>query len=383
MSKIHLIGAGLMAAALVAGCAKEEKLIVKVGGDKLSETQLQNDVDTVMKMQGDRVPKEEVAKIRRQVSRSIARQFMFEKPLVAKAKTLGLAVTDEDIKKYGDNFLKRLEGRPDAPKSFDEILEKHPFGKERALDEIKAGILIDKLIKTEVYDKNTKNYSEEAKKEIEEIKFENAKKTVSSADALKRLASYKAEIDKAADKKVKFAELAKAHSDCPSKKDGGDLREFARGMMVPEFEKVAFAQKIGEISAPVKTQFGYHLIMTTGKTPAVEAKDDKPATPEKVRASHILVRVVEPTPIPTEEEVIEKLKQRDGRPLIQKYLMDTIKEAGLWTDEEYKDIIPPELSEPEEGENKTEAAPAAAPVAEEKNAEKPAEKSAVETETKK
>jgi peptidyl-prolyl cis-trans isomerase C len=59
---------------------------------------------------------------------------------------------------------------------------------------------------------------------------------------------------------VSFEDLARDFSECPSGKDGGDLGEFGRGMMVPAFEKVAFALLPGEVSGPVRTQFGFHLI---------------------------------------------------------------------------------------------------------------------------
>ena len=57
-----------------------------------------------------------------------------------------------------------------------------------------------------------------------------------------------------------FAEEAKKNSDCPSGQEGGSLGWFGRGMMVPEFDKVAFEMKKGAVSGVVSTQFGYHII---------------------------------------------------------------------------------------------------------------------------
>ena len=64
---------------------------------------------------------------------------------------------------------------------------------------------------------------------------------------------------------VSFEDAAKEHSTCPSKDASGDLGTFGRGQMVPEFENAVFNMNNGEVSGPVKTQFGYHLIKLENK----------------------------------------------------------------------------------------------------------------------
>lgn len=62
-----------------------------------------------------------------------------------------------------------------------------------------------------------------------------------------------------------FADLARAHSNCPSKAQGGDLGQFGPGMMVKEFDAVVFSADINTVQGPVKTQFGYHLLEVTSR----------------------------------------------------------------------------------------------------------------------
>ncbi len=73
-----------------------------------------------------------------------------------------------------------------------------------------------------------------------------------------------------------FVSLAKDHSNCPSSRDGGDLNFFPRaGSMVEPFAKAAFALKVGQVSDIVQTQFGYHLILSTGRKPGTPTEFDK------------------------------------------------------------------------------------------------------------
>lgn len=73
-----------------------------------------------------------------------------------------------------------------------------------------------------------------------------------------------------------FEDAAMEFSSCPSKEQGGDLGEFGRGMMVPEFETAAFALDKDEMTQlPVKSQFGYHIIKTTDKKGVESASFDE------------------------------------------------------------------------------------------------------------
>lgn len=72
----------------------------------------------------------------------------------------------------------------------------------------------------------------------------------------------KQQIEQGAD----FAEVAAAHSSCPSGRNGGDLGSFSPGQMVPEFDTVVFNDEVGVVHGPVKTQFGFHLLEIQSRT---------------------------------------------------------------------------------------------------------------------
>lgn len=128
--------------------------------------------------------------------------------------------------------------------------------KRRALREL----YFEKTIKAAVTDADArKSYDEQVKKipPVEEVSARHI--LVETEDRAKDL---KAQIEKGAD----FAELAKKNSKDPgSKDDGGNLGYFGHGQMVPQFEGVVFKLKKGEVSDPVKTQFGWHLVKLEDK----------------------------------------------------------------------------------------------------------------------
>jgi peptidyl-prolyl cis-trans isomerase D len=118
------------------------------------------------------------------------------------------------------------------------------------------------------YDQNQKQYAGTEERRASHILIA-VKKDASAADK----AAAKAKADKLSAQLIAnpadFAKLAKANSDDPgSAEHGGDLGYFGPGMMVKEFEDAAFKMKQGEISQPVQSDFGYHIIQLTGIKPA-------------------------------------------------------------------------------------------------------------------
>lgn len=124
----------------------------------------------------------------------------------------------------------------------------------------------NKKILEDAYAENFAKYNKP-----EEVKARHILIPGEDAKALDKIKAIRAKVNT-----KNFAEIANKETQDPSGKDkGGDLGWFSAGRMVPEFEKVAFSLKKGEISAPVKTQFGYHIILVedkkAGETKALEA----------------------------------------------------------------------------------------------------------------
>lgn len=345
---VKTLGAAILAGVMVAGCGKQgeeaDAMAVSVNGEALMQSKIDADVDMIVKAQGNRIPAEQLEYAKQSIANQIVQGFIVEKVLVAKAKAEGFAVTDADRKARGEELLKATARMPDAPKSVEDYFKKFPLGEERARAEFDNGILIDKMIKAEQAKAPAKDYAAEAKKVIGNIVSNNAAAKAGEADCLKKIKGLKAQLDKvpAAELAKKFAELAKANSACPSSQKGGDLGEFTHGQMVKEFDEVAFKLPVNKVSDPVKTQFGYHLVMVTKKVPAVEAKGDKPAEPEKVQASHILLKTGSVREVPKQEDVIQRLKQQNERSFVQEFVQKQIKAAKLEASEDYKRFLPVE-----------------------------------------
>ena len=374
---IKVIGAAALAAACIAGCCEKDEALVTVNGQSLTRSALDKDVAALMESRKAHIQADQKEQTKKMFEEQLAQKFLMETLLLGEAKKQGLdKVTPEDIQKKKDEIVKESAGQPGAPKNFEEFAEKYPLGKDKAEQALKDIIVIQRLLKKEVEDKIQLDPAEVAKT-ISNITSNAAAAAKTAADAEKKIKELKAQLDKVSPKELpaKFAEMAKKESGCPSKEKGGDLGEFAKGQMVPEFEKVAFSLEPGKVSDPVKTQFGWHLIMVTKKIPEVKAEGDKPATPEKVQASHILLSARAAQPVPSKEDVEKRMKGMKSQQAMGAYF-DKLRKAAKIEAPGFPSLLPdekPAEAKPTAKNPRAAAKPISSKPVEVKPAAKPAE----------
>ncbi len=368
------IGAAALAAVCACGCCRDEALLT-VNGHSLTKCELDRDVEALLAARGAQIPPEQKEQARTMFEDQLAQKFLMETLLLEEAKKQGLdGITDEDIRQKKDEIVKEGAGRPGAPKSFEEFAAQYPLGKEKAEQALRDIIVIQRLLKKEVEDKIVLDPAEVAKT-ISNVTSNAANAAKMAADAEKKIKELKASLDKvaAAELPAKFAELAKRESSCPSKEKGGDLGEFAKGQMVPEFEKVAFSIEPGKVSDPVKTQFGWHLILVSKKIPEAKAEGDKPASPEKVQASHILLNARDAGPVPTKAEIEKRMKAMKGQQAMGAYF-ERLRSAATIDAPGFPALMPEKKPEPKPVASKVIEVKPAGKKAEGKPEAKPAEK---------
>ena len=303
------------------------EVVATVNGTKYLRKDMDKIVGAVLK--ANNIPAEQQDEARQQFEPRVANSFIMKTLILDEAKKQSVAVTEEDRKAQLAKMEEALKAQNKTP---DQYFKESPSGEEAARAEFEDGLMIDKLLQKMVLD-GIKIGDDEIAKTIEDVEKKNKEiveqnKGLEAAKAAKKakIEGIKKQLADGGD----FAELAKANSDCPSKEKGGDLGEFTRGRMVKAFEDAAFSQEIGKVGDIVETQFGYHLIKVTAKSPAEEAKGDKPAKPESATASHILVKfdqAEQPQPVPTKEQVQTHLKQQKSSEAVRKYI-DGLKAAA-------------------------------------------------------
>lgn len=175
--------------------------------------------------------------------------------------------TQEDINKEVVNELvyqgllyqEAIENEMDKDEDFLKVLNKT---KESMLKTYALGKLLSTV---EVSEDEVKEFFDEHKEELKQP--ESARASHILVEDEEKANEIYEKIKNGED----FAELAKEFSTCPSKEKGGDLGTFTKGQMVKEFEDAVFENKVGHITEPVKTQFGYHIIKIEEKNEPKEA----------------------------------------------------------------------------------------------------------------
>lgn len=336
---IKMVALGLVSVAAVVGCSKANALIT-VNGESLSAEKVAEVVNLQKELMKKYAPQEyanymmnEAAADTNMMRRCMA-EFVFlqmEKKEVAKR---GLKVTPEFRTACEKKMLK--SGLPGGvvPKTIEEFFKKHPLGEENAKKNFED-FMIRELLATDVA-KNVEIDPKEVTAIIDRLNAQNLEiaannKLAEDPDAEKKVQDKMASIKKRIAAGEDFAKLAAEFSACPSgKRSGGSLGEFKRGEMVPEFDNVAFGLKVGEVSEPFKTRFGWHIVKLTGR---IAPTND---VPEKIAASHILLSVPEKKDlmdVPSPEEVAEFMRRQRSMPQMQNIHANLILDCDIQTED--------------------------------------------------
>ncbi|MFH1784678.1 MAG: peptidylprolyl isomerase [bacterium] len=204
------------------------------------------------------------------LKKDLLNQLIEERLLIQEAKNKDVRATDIDI----DDGIEEIKKNFDSDEEFKAELKKQDLSEKQFREKIKESLLVRKLIEKEVEgkiqppsDEKVKKYYDEHEKEFERpyqirvrhilIRVDKSADLKEQSRALNSIRDIQRQLKGGAD----FEALAKKFSEDPGSKDkGGDVGFFGKGMMVKEFEEIAFKMKKGETSDVVKTDFGYHII---------------------------------------------------------------------------------------------------------------------------
>lgn len=198
----------------------------------------------------------------------VLEQVILEKVIMDEAIAAKIEVTDEEVNTEVENVKKSYTNAED----YDKYLKENNFTEETFKEDVKKQILVTKYLKSKAEEIMKLEPSEKELKDLYNKYAAEFKKVQAShilVDTEDEAKEIKAKLDKGED----FATLAKEFSTCPSSAEGGDLGFFSANQMIAEFSNAAFAMSVGEISNPVKSDFGYHIIKVTDVKDTFEKTD--------------------------------------------------------------------------------------------------------------
>lgn len=249
LKKLSTILVLSLAFTTLTSCASSKNIVAKVDGQNITVKEYQDSFNQVKdQIKSNPQYNKDVwnqdyngKKFIDAVKESVLDNLIMEKVLLKEAQKEKLTVTDKEIN--------------------NEYNSEKTSNKNVTKDMAKNNLLINKLVSdwtknVKVSDSDAEKYYNDNKSQFEVVKASH----ILVAD--EKTAN---EVYDKLQKGANFADLAKQYStDTGTKDKGGDLGEFPRGTMVSEFDQAVFALKAGEISKPVKTQFGYHIIKSEG-----------------------------------------------------------------------------------------------------------------------
>lgn len=257
--------------------AKQKSAVAKVNGDKITRKELDENPQLAsffkqMEAQyGKDFAKNEQGKevVKEQKDKALD-QMIMERILIQKAEELKVAPKDDELNKKVDeeyNKLKKEQFKGDG-KKLEEALKAQGITKEYYKEFTKKSIIIQKLV--DKITKDVKVTEADIKKDYDANKSNYTEKpnTMDISHILVKTEDEAKKVKARLDKKEDFAKVAKEVSQDPgSKEKGGSLGtvQYNDQQLDPTFLNAAKALKEGQISAPVKTQFGYHIIKVTKK----------------------------------------------------------------------------------------------------------------------
>jgi|GEM_PF-390130 parvulin-like peptidyl-prolyl isomerase len=242
-----------------------------------SENIIQKDVDQIVNRFKNQINEEQIPA----VSKQILDGLITQKLLTQFIRENKIEPSKKDIEAEINKVREDVKSNPSlAGKTLEQVLESHGSSIDDLKRDVTISLALEKYLDKDLDDKKLKAYFDQNKAvydgtevKASHILVDTRKMNTDAelAQAMEKIKKAKAEVDSGKD----FAETAKQYSDCPSKEKGGDLGFFTRkGQMVEPFAASAFALKVGQISEPIKTDFGYHIIKVTEIKKGTDVKFD-------------------------------------------------------------------------------------------------------------